>query len=238
MPVYYYYEPEESPIYEANTWNTGDIITADLLNHLEEGNSFLNQMFVNSWEKLYEGILTPSDFEIGTNIAFINDVAFNINSEGVYCVSINKQPYIIRVNNNEFYLGARYDAESGFDFSEYPFSIDEGALILPEAPSSDIAVTLHKAVTAPVGFLNTAIQETVKAYIPLQIVSGVTTLEETQAAYTNKRPMYFMGPDNIYHWVTKYTSSKIDFIPENENITITLPALESGNPIVISGGDK
>lgn len=208
--------------YTPINWQTGDTITAEKMNKMDNGWGVQNTQLFS------ETVTTTA--QSGMNSGALSYRTL-INSASIV-VTFNGTDYTcsrIEVFGQYFYGGF---SESGPVFSEYPFAISSssanGNLIYTENAgtytvavsvqtiewSNDFSAVVNEAVNMPV--------------TPLLCVSGVTTYNEIDSAYDTQRLMYFTDEhiNPAYHWyVITFADAqrgRFEFYPENANLNVTI----------------
>ena len=174
--------------YEKQTWQTGDIITAEKLNHMEDGITSA-QVYSVSEDVRFSGSVTTAE----------NHGSYTANID----CDLSDLPEQIKVR----FDGTEYTCEKtisgpavGYggvgapipDFSEYPFAINiaNAVTILTETAS-----THQVEITAVVKLPN----EDITDLLPImQLIDGVTNSTDAVGAFNAGKLLYFTYQDGFY----------------------------------------
>lgn len=188
--------------YTPINWQTGDTITAEKLNKMDNGWSAENtQLFNETVTTVNQGGMYRASF--------------------VYAAPINYNTITVIFNNNE-YTCSRIDAfgnyyyggfsESGPDFSVYPFAIECNTGL----NSNNIYTSTEGTYSVAVSANNIAISDNFSAAVegvisgnplPFLCVSGTTTVTEMEDASQSGKLLYFYTPSNVCHFISSFIAS-------------------------------
>ena len=194
--------------YTPINWQTGDVITAEKLNKMDNGWGIQDV-------QLFSETVTTVSTEVG---AYAELAYYNLINADSITVTFDGTDYEctrISSGRGNYYGGF---GQSGPDFSEYPFCLISGNsnAIYTESTGEHTV-----AVTAP----SMAVSDTFKSAInsvgalPLLCVSGVTTSGEMLSAWTSGRLLYFKYGGNLYV-ITNLAPSGSTFMP-SASLSIT-----------------
>lgn len=204
--------------YTPINWQTGQTITAEKLNKMDNGwSASTTQLFSESVATVYDEGLAWGDFTYRAQI-----------TADTLVITFDGTEYICPRIPNEFgdYYGANLDSED--PFIEYPFYFmsdaggynliatqNEGTYTVTVAASStDVSSDFASAV-------NEAVQLPDTSMIPLLCVSGETTAIDMETAYNANRLMYFKTATGCYF--ISYVDAlrgTIYFFPEKSGIAV------------------
>lgn len=201
--------------YTPINWETGDIITAEKLNKMDNG-----------WNidetQLFNETVTTITTEFGSmgQLAF---VASEIPPETLQIMFDGVNYNCSRQDGESYYF---YGAQEPGDFSTYPF-----ALVISESSTSIYTQSPGTYTVAAVGLstevsseFSTAVNACVDVDNLMLCVSDVTTFNEMVRASYDGRLMYFKPYGNEatnINIITYFTTDSVLFIPENTQITAT-----------------
>lgn len=111
--------------YEKQTWNNGDVITADKLNHMEDGIDTAGAAdkgyeYTESTIVLYEGELTTSEVQGLGVVALFSEDEIDV---GSITVEFDGTTYILPKNNNGYILIYGEMSNNMPVFSQYPCAV-------------------------------------------------------------------------------------------------------------------
>ena len=210
--------------YEKQTWQTGDIITADKLNHIENG--------INSAQV----------YSVSEVVRFSGSVTM-VEDEGTYYADIDcdlsDAPEQIKVTfDGTEYICEKISFDSGFayggvgesepDFSEYPFfiSADKDATILTETAGA------HQVeISAVTETLNQDLADVISVML---LMNRVTNSADAVAAYNAGKLLYFTyGNPKSFYIVTGIDNAHNEFVSIPSN---NIRCIFSDVKIVITAG--
>lgn len=183
--------------YTPINWQTGDTITAEKLNKMDNGLGF------ESTELFSETVTTTDDGGMnGANLAYngtidADTIAVTFDGTDYTCPRID-------AFGGHFYGGF---TEQGPVFTEYPFAIQSlnGNIVFTKtAGEHTIAVTAPALQTSADFDAAVSMASPIDAStLPLRCVDGVTTLNEAMNALKNGRLVYFTANDETYEATPK-----------------------------------
>lgn len=197
-------------------WQTGDTITAEKLNQMDNGwGTGTTQLFS-------ETVTTEAGIEQQlTYSQLITNDTITVEFGGTEYVCTNLAAGSI--SEGEF--GAPYSTElGGYDFSEYPFNLysEFGTNYLITESSGTFAISVTADALQVSSDFNDAVNKCVDAStIPLLCVSGVTTYSEMAQVVTDQNRLMFFFADGKFFIITEATINDINFIPENSHVSAT-----------------
>lgn len=198
-------------------WQTGDTITAEKLNKMDNG-----------WA--VEGNTT----------VYIDNASVTTNDTGEgECVG--PTPYASAIADDSItvvFNGTTYTCPKGpfgygatengptADFTDYPFGlIPLGPVLLQTATAGTYTLTVSasvQSVEVSENF-NSAVNTCVDtSTMPMECVSGITTGQDMYEAYAAGRIMFFKpygNNDNVLRYITGFDQSTVYFIPEMTGVT-------------------
>ena len=186
--------------YTPINWQTGDTITADKLNKMDNGWSVQStQLFSEtgttvSGEYGNEGNLTYTEqVSYSTIIVVFNNTAYTCNR--------------VLVNENTYGYGG-VDEEWNYDFNTYPFALvfskENGNIIATGTAGTYTVSVTAKPIETSDDFTN-AVKKIVNP-IPMRCISGVTTYDEMVAATDSGSLLYFYSGSQC-HFIVSYLNS-------------------------------
>lgn len=194
--------------YTKTTWNTGDVITAEKLNNMEDGITSA-QAYTESESVRFSGSVTTEEYagmygaEIDCDLFdFPNQITVTFDGTEYTCERV--------AAGDNFAYGS---VSSGApDFSEYPFAILAGphSLIVTETAS-----THQVEITATTKSVNQDLADLIPV---MQLVSGITNSADAVAAYNAGKLLYFTYDDpKSFYIVTGINTENYMFvtIPDN-----------------------
>ena len=148
--------------YTKQTWNNGDIITADKLNHIEDGIKNNESGYSISEEEtiLFEGEITPTESSPYYTYLFNPPIIFNQENLIIICDGQEYQCEKKELNMGAITYYGDYDSDTGgIIFTNYPFFLGEDYqepsfdIFFPTGESHSIIIkTLIKTVTTKEDF--------------------------------------------------------------------------------------
>lgn len=205
--------------YTPINWQTGDTITAEKLNRCDNGWSYTPG---SSTEICDESVTTADD----GHGSYAGQLSVNSITADTLLVVFDGDSYTCP-NNGVGSYGAPFDEQiDAFDWNTYPFIIYDDGYVVTQV------VGIHTFVISVIGTPTIETSEQFKAAVgsvvdtstmPMECVSGVTTLEDMRRAYDAGRFMFFRPRERIrqIRYVTDFTSSAVTFIPADPNVTAT-----------------
>ena len=209
--------------YTPTTWQSGETITAEKLNKMDNGWGVQNAQLFS------ETVTTVVDE--GHSDAF---------AELAYSQQITADAITVLFNGTDYHCN-RIDGPMGFfyyggysfpsaDYSEYPFYIEStpimgGMNALHTETAGTYAVTVRTFALEVSGDFDAAVNKCVDtSTMPMLCVSGVTTETEMETAQQSEKLLYFKY-DNTTYMITGVGSGHILFMPSNSSI---VPAFIDG----------
>lgn len=194
-------------MYEKQTWVTGDVVTADRLNHMEDGITSA-QAYTESEDVKFSGSVTTAK----NNGLYIAQIDCNLSDAPEQIkVTFDGTEYTCEkvVSSLSFGYGG-LNASLDNDFSEYPFGVivsSRGVFI-----STETASTHQVEITA----ITKSVNQDFADLIPvMQLISGVTNSADALTAFSAGKLLYYKyGTD--FHIVTG--------IDNTNNVFITTPS--------------
>lgn len=203
--------------YTPINWTTGDTITADKLNKMDNGWA----VETSNTQILSETITTDEDWGGGYAGLFAH--------QGL----ISSDTIVVTYDGSDYTLSATADGpstysyggftSSGPDFSTYPFGINSDAddgtyLITPTASTHNVIIKEASESVETSDSFKTAVLSV--GVLPLLCVSGVTTSSEIEQAISNGRLLYF----KYYGWYyicTSYDRGTFTYIKDDAATSVT-----------------
>ena len=197
--------------YEPTNWQTGEIITAERLNHIENGITSA-QVYTESETVRFSGEVTTAE------------------SGGYYTAELScdlsdrPDEVIVTFQGQEYSCPKSY--EDGYevygsgDYSEYPFAIyPDGSYTFIYTETAGTYQVEIKAINKTVS------QELADAFPVMQLISGVTYSDDALAAFNAGKLLYFYYTDTsdgsrTCYMVTGINTSikRFTFVPENNKL--------------------
>lgn len=209
--------------YTPINWQTGDTITADKLNKMDNG------WAVESSSQTYftETVTTETDPE------YPDDPAFGGLS---YSTQLTADTVVVTFGGTD-YTCQRMDGDpgayvyggwvdDGFDFSSIPFCIlsEDGYNTIATETGGTYAVSvvgLAQTIETSADFRAAVTSFLDTSMMPMLCVHGVTTQSMIESAYG--RLMYFYPYGNTeVRIITGYNNGSFSFIPSDNNIIVTI----------------
>lgn len=204
--------------YTPINWQTGDTITAEKMNKMDNGWGVQNT-------QLFSETVTTTALSNGNNVG---DLAYsdNIDSASIV-VTFNGTDYTCpRIDAfGEYFYGGL--AQSGPDFSEYPFLIESGTrgntLYTQTAGTYTVAASGDATVVS--ANFSSAVNTVLSAssLTPLKCELNETTYAEMLEARNAKRFMYvYLSNDNcvIINSVPDTSSENVSYYPTTTGLTL------------------
>lgn len=174
--------------YTKTTWNTGDVITAEKLNHMEDGITSA-QVYTESEQMRFSGSVATEE----RNGMYGAEIDCDLSDEPQrIAVTFDGTEYTcerVAFGNDSVYGGFSSNAP---DFSEYPFFIiaDNHSFIQTEAGG-----THQVEITSIVKSVNEDLADLIPV---MQLVSGVTNSADALAAFNAGKLLYFTYNSGFY----------------------------------------
>lgn len=206
--------------YTPINWQTGDTITAEKLNKMDNGwavESSSQTYFTETVTTVDDDGLAWGDFAYSTQIT-VDTATVTFDGTDYVC---NK----IEWEGSNAYGGLSAD---GPDFTDYPFAIlsESGfnSICTPTGGTHTVSVAGTSQSIETSESFEIAVSSVVDtSTMPMECVSGVTTYVDMGRAYDAGRIMFFKpfaGARSTY-FVTNFTNSNVAFIPERSTVTAT-----------------
>lgn len=205
--------------YTPINWQTGDTITADKLNKMDNG------WGVESTQLFSETVTTAVNPDYPEESAI---------AQLAYSQPIDADTITVTFDGTEYTCpriptpsGSGYGAPwsndlEGYDFSEYPFGLgsvgsNPVVLITQTAGEHTVAVSVPTLQTS--ADFSEAVKSTIDlSTLPFRCVSGETTYGEMYAAfYTDNRPLYFFAEATCFY-ITGVATNIISFMPTSAHV--------------------
>lgn len=193
--------------YTPINWQTGDTITAEKLNKMDNGwgYEFGTQLFSETVTTSAGGGFVSGSFTYSSKI-----------SNPVITVTFNGTDYdCSRIDASGVYYYGGF-GEQGPDFSTYPFCIMSGAMpgneTIINMIYTETAGTYTITVSTALPVVSGEFKTVVESITPLLCIPGISTQEEMGAAYSDGRILYFFYSGNMYI-ITSFNSSRVGFMP-------------------------
>ncbi len=212
--------------YTPINWQTGDTITAEKLNKMDNG------WAVESSSQTFfsETVTTAIDPE------YPDDPAFG---ELSYSTQLTADTVVVTFGGTD-YTCHRMDGGPGtyayggwsddsIDFSTIPFCIfsEDGYNSVVTETEGTYAISV--AGTSQSIETSTSFEMAVKSFVdtstvPMECVSGTTTLADMQLAYGSGRILFFRPYMSLARmkYITGFTDTSVDYIPEDTQIAVSI----------------
>lgn len=206
--------------YTPINWQTGETITAEKLNKMDNG-------WGVQTTQLFNETVTTEETTIGPVTVYEAELTYStpITAESITVV-FNGNRYTCHVINITTESASGYggvNSEWIYDFTEYPFAIvssgNSNTIATQTAGTYTISVESNSIEIS--SDFNAAVNKCVPVdtdIIPMLCISGVTTSDEIMDAKDDMRMMYFMA-DSRFFYITYVTSNEIQFLPESSNVS-------------------
>lgn len=182
--------------YTPINWQTGDTITAEKLNKMDNGWGY------GSTQLFSETVTTEVDPEYPDDPAAAQ-IAYSgtIDADTITVTFDNTEYECSRIDSNGSYFYGGFST-SGPDFTNYPFFIFSGhinQLVTQTAGEHTVAASVSSLQTsADFAAAVSMVSDSVLASVPLRCVEGVTSIIEAKNALNNGRLVYFTAPEDSY----------------------------------------
>lgn len=214
--------------YTPINWQTGDTITAEKMNKMDNGwavESSSQQLFT-------ETVTTTLDPDYPDDPAWGGLAYSTLITADTLTVTFDGTDYTcprIALGTDSSYGGWSNGAP---DFTNYPFAISSmdfmGSINNSVATATGGTYTVVASSTSSSIETSEQFQTAVSSCVdtitvPMECVSGTTTITEMIAAYTNGRILFFKPRENIIQirYVTDISGGVVTFIPADQNVTAT-----------------
>lgn len=211
--------------YTPINWQTGDTITAEKMNKMDNG-----------WGvETSGGVLFNETVVTEKDPSYPEEPAFG---ELQYSEQITADTVTITFNNVE-YVCSRQDGDPGsfvyggwvdgeFDFSTFPFVIFSESGINEIATDNEGTFTIKAEATTSAIEVSDSFSQACNACVdtstmPMLCVSGVTTNAEMATAFGHGSLLFFRPYPNIRasYIITRFDSEEAHFIPEDSGVSAT-----------------
>lgn len=210
--------------YTPINWQTGDTITAEKLNRCDNGwavESSSQQLFsetvTTETDPSYPDEPAWGDFAYSTQITADN-VTVTFDGTDYVCIKVN-------LDGSNAYGGLSDDAP---DFSTIPFLIvsdpGENAICTATGGTHTVSVAGTSQSIETSEQFQTAVDSVVDtSTMPMECISGTTTIAEMSAAYGAGRIMFFKSREQLIQtkYITGIVGSTVTFIPEDSSVNAT-----------------
>lgn len=203
--------------YTPINWQTGDTITAEKMNKMDNGWGVQNA-------QLFSETVTTTQAQFGVEGALS------------YSGQVSSPTIVVTFNGTD-YLCSAIQLEVGgygyggvtagweYDFSTYPFALvfspsDGNVLATQTAGAYAVAVSGQGIVISD--NFNAAVNECVDtSSMPFRCVSGETTYGEMQSAIVDEGRMLYFTVDLNCYYITNFASNVIHYLPESSTMTVS-----------------
>lgn len=200
--------------YTPINWQTGDTITAEKMNKMDNG------WGAESTQLFSEAVTTTqAQFGVEGALSYSGQV-----SSPTIVVTFNGTDYLCSAIQLEVggYGYGGVTAGWEYDFSTYPFALvfsnDDGNVLATETAGT-YTVTVGGQIIEVSDSFKTAVSNCFDAaLLPFKCVSGVSTEDEMSDAVANKRIMYFYAGPYCF-FITQVAANDITFIPASQYVT-------------------
>lgn len=214
--------------YTPINWQTGQTITAEKLNKMDNGWAVES----SSQELFSETVTTTGDPDYPEDGVWGALAYSTLITADTLTVTFNGTDYVcqrIVMGGPSAYGGYSNGAP---DFTDFPFAIVSSEFMgsinnnITTASAGTYAVsasaTSSSIETSPA--FDAAVASVVDtSTMPMECVSGVTTHADMRLAYSSGRIMFFKPYDNAWsiRFITDFSSDSVTFIPSIPNVTAT-----------------
>lgn len=177
-------------IYNPTTWATGDVITAEKLNHMEDGITSTQVYSVSEQVRFSGSVTTEQDGEV-----YYTEIDCNLSDapEQIKVTFDGTEYTCEKVGNNPSFGYGGLDATLGDDFSEYPFAVVvQGSDVFIDTET----VSTHQVEIAVVS--KTVNQDLTDAIPVMRLIHGVTNSADALTAFNAGRLLYFTYQGGFY----------------------------------------
>lgn len=210
--------------YTPINWQTGDTITAEKMNKMDNGwavESSSQQLFsetvTTELNPDYPDEPAWGDFTYSAQIT-ADTVTVTFDGTDYTCTKVDSE-------GSNVYGGW---GDEGADFTDYPFAIlsdpGENAICTATGGTHTVSVAGTSSSIETSEQFRTAVNSAVDtSTMPMLCVSGVTTFAEMSKAYSDGRILFFRPREGVaqIRYVTTFTIAGVAFIPEDQNVTAT-----------------
>ena len=204
--------------YTPINWQTGDTITADRLNKMDNGWGFEST-------ELFSETVTTSQAAFGIEGALsysgqVTDPSIAVTFDGAkYTCSA------VQITTADGYGYGGVTSEWEYDFTTYPFAIvfspSEGNVLATQTTGTYAVAVNGQALVVSESF-STAVNKCVDtSSMPFRCVSGETTYDEMQAAILNEGRMLYFTNGSYCYYITDFASNAINYYPESSHMTVS-----------------
>lgn len=205
--------------YEKQNWKCGDIVSAEKLNHMEDGiaeccsGGDVGYECTSEWVTLTdESVTTVADEDsYEGNLAYSTPIIAD-----TIKVTFDSVEYICNrrsaPNNNCEYGALWDDATESYDFSEFPFKVNSSSrgnlLVTATAGTYSIKMETFESSVETSECFQKAVRSVVSESSVLRLVPDVTTRAEAIEAFNKGAIMYFINTKQIpnrYEFITSFS---------------------------------
>lgn len=208
--------------YTPINWQTGDIITAEKLNKMDNGwavesssQQIFSEMVTTELNPEHPDEPAWGDFTYSAQIT-ADTVTVTFDGTDYACTKVDSE-------GSNVYGGW---GDEVADFTNYPFAIvsdpGENAICTATGGTHTVSVASTSSSIETSEQFRTAVESVVNtSTMPMECVSGTTTNSQMQKAFEDGRIMFFKPISGILamYYVTSFTSENINFFPENHELT-------------------
>lgn len=200
--------------YTPTAWQTGDVVTAEKLNKLENGVTSA-QVYTESETVRFSGSVTTEAKE-GFNVATINCDLSDL-PEQITVVFDGTEYTVSKTGFGNGYFAYGDFGETGPDFSEYPFV----AAALQESTTTSLYIenegTHQMVIKVATKTVNQELADVISNVVPImRLIHNKTLSADAVEAFNDGKLLYFVG-GGMTHIVTGTENNNFTYIPDGSN---------------------
>lgn len=208
-------------MYEPTVWATGDVVTAEKLNKLENGVAS-GGVYTESETVRFSGEVTTAE-SYGDFMASLPGCDLSDAPDQITVVFDGTEYTVNATLADDIVCYGVYSEESGVDFSQYPFFINAFTETSRTVFSTETAGTHSVVIKSVTKTVNSELQ----AVLPLRAVVGTTTLAELEEAWGSGRLVYCIENGANIYFLLSHVNSEIVTYPDVQQFIIEDGVLEN-----------
>ena len=202
-------------------WQTGDTITAEKMNKMDNGWGVQTSggvLFNETVTTVDDGGIAWGELQYSEQIT-ADTVTITFNNVEYVCNRVESDPGV-------FAYGGLVDAD--IDFSTFPFVIFSDPSANEIATENAGAFTIKAEATTSTIEVSDSFSQACNACVdtstmPMLCVSGVTTQDDMLSAYNQGKLLFFRPYPSLQanYIITRFTTEEAHFLPENSAVSAT-----------------